>query len=98
MDFSHRKQPWGSWCVILLSMCSRSRCSRSRSGRARCTTISHCLSTTWLEPALERHQKIDVLGRVKFSPSTTIAKNEADADAGYCDRRDNREATGRING
>jgi 2-polyprenyl-6-methoxyphenol hydroxylase-like FAD-dependent oxidoreductase len=44
------------------SMCSRSRCSESGSGRARCTTISRCLITRWVERAMDRHQKID------FSP------------------------------
>jgi len=61
--FSHRKRPWGSRCGTLLSICSRCRCSRSRYGRARCTTISHCLSTRWVERARDRDQKIDAIDK-----------------------------------
>ena len=35
----------------------RSRCSRSRSGRARCTTISRCLITRWVEEGTLQEMK-----------------------------------------
>ena len=61
-DSSHRRRPWGLDGVHLGRPCVLAACcSRSRSGRALCTTISHCLSTRWVEQALERRQKINAL-------------------------------------